>query len=338
MITGQYVRKGHERAVKLALNGIMREMNGPMKEVEQELRTMFSDASGEAQKVALHLVKGGGKRVRPLMTLLGARLFSENAEPAVPIAVAAEMIHMATLVHDDVIDRADTRRGRETVSARWGEHTAVLAGDALLARALVILVDRATPQVVRIMSDMIYRMCEGEIAQQNAMFDPNQTEEAYFRRIEKKTALFFAACCQAGGLIQGASQGEATALWNYGLNIGMAFQIVDDLLDMTAAEDVLGKPVGSDLASGVLTLPILYLMAQSEAPDWVRVSLSEPPISREEVQDILALVRGNGALDYTESVAASFIAKAKDQLLDLPAGDVNDLLGVVAEGVLTRQF
>src|SRR5690625_3461380 len=174
MITGQYVRKGHERAVKLALNGIMREMNGPMKEVEQELRTMFSDASGEAQKVALHLVKGGGKRVRPLMTLLGARLFSENAEPAVPIAVAAEMIHMATLVHDDVIDRADTRRGRETVSARWGEHTAVLAGDALLARALVILVDRATPQVVRIMSDMIYRMCEGEIAQQNAMFDPNQ--------------------------------------------------------------------------------------------------------------------------------------------------------------------
>ena len=198
--------------MKLALDGIMREMSGPMNEVERELRAMFADASGEAQEVALHLVEGGGKRVRPLMTLLGARLFSEDAGPAVPIAVAAEMIHMATLVHDDVIDKAETRRGRETVNARWSDHTAVLAGDALLARALVLLVDRTTPEVVRIMSDMVYRMCEGEIAQQNSMFDIDQSEETYLQRIEKKTALFFAACCQTGGLIQGASPSEANAL------------------------------------------------------------------------------------------------------------------------------
>lgn len=324
--------------MKLALDGIMREMSGPMNEVERELRAMFADASGAAREVALHLVEGGGKRVRPLVTLLGARLFSEDAGPAVPIAVAAEMIHMATLVHDDVIDKAETRRGRETVNARWSDHTAVLAGDALLARALVLLVDRTTPEVVRIMSDMVYRMCEGEIAQQNSMFDLEQSEEAYLRRIEKKTALFFAACCQTGGLIQGASPSEANALWNYGLNIGMAFQIVDDMLDITAAEEVLGKPVGSDLASGVLTLPVIYLISQKEVPEWVRETLSSPPLSPEHVQDIIELVRGNGALDYTESVAASFIAKAKNHLLDLPAGEVNDFLGVVADGVLTRQF
>lgn len=187
----------------------MREVGEPLQQVEDALKASFRDASHEAQEVALHLVKSGGKRVRPLMALLAARLFGTDVSAAVPVAVASEMIHMATLVHDDVIDDAATRRGNPTVNNVWNGHVAVLAGDALLAKALVILVDETQPQIVRIMADMIYRTCEGEIAQHSSIFDLKQTEAAYFSRIEKKTALFFAACCEAGALANGASpEGE----------------------------------------------------------------------------------------------------------------------------------
>ncbi len=144
----------------------------------------------QTREVILHLAESGGKRVRPMLSLLSAQFFSKDPRPAVPVGIASEMIHMATLVHDDVIDRAETRRGRKTVNQIWGNHVSVLAGDALLAKALVILVDETSSEVVRIMSDMIYRMCEGEIAQHATLHDMYQDDDDYFDRIEKKTALF----------------------------------------------------------------------------------------------------------------------------------------------------
>ena len=208
----------------------------------------------------MHLAESGGKRVRPVLSLLSAASLRGEPEPAIPVAVAAEMIHMATLVHDDVIDRAETRRGRKTVNQIWGNHVSVLAGDALLAKALIILVERTSGEIVRIMSDMIYRMCEGEIAQHASQHDMYQEEQEYFDRIEKKTALFFAACCKAGALMGGASAEQAEALWRYGRHLGMAFQVVDDLLDVSAEAQVVGKPVGNDLRSGILTLPVLHTL------------------------------------------------------------------------------
>src|SRR5690606_33595589 len=250
----------------------------------------------------------------------------------------AEMIHVATLVHDDVIDGAATRRGRPTVNNLWNAQVAVLTGDTLLAKALVLLVDRTSPRIVRIMSDMIYRMCEGEIAQHASAFDPNQTEQDYFERIEKKTALFFAACCEAGALVNGATDEQAAAARAYGRNIGMAFQVIDDLLDVTASPEVLGKPVGSDLAAGVLTLPVLHVLGQPATEQWVHDVIANPPLSPDEIERILTLIRNNGTIEYTQSVAGAFVRQAKEELTRLPDGPARRLLASVADLVVERDF
>lgn len=324
--------------VKEALVDIMNVVGEPLQKVEEELQAALSDASGPTQEVAMHLIKGGGKRARPMMTLLAARLFGEDLTRAIPVAAAAEMIHVATLVHDDVIDGATTRRGRPTVNSVWNGQVAVLTGDTLLAKALVLLVDRTSPRIVRIMADMIYRMCEGEIAQNASTFDTNQTEQDYYDRIEKKTALFFAACCEAGALVNGATDEQAAAARSYGRNIGMAFQVIDDLLDVTASPEVLGKPVGSDLAAGVLTLPVLHILGQPTTEPWVHETIANPPLSPEGVERILALIRNNGTIEYTQSVAGAFVRQAKEELNRLPEGPARTLLDSVADLVVQRDF
>jgi len=310
-----------------------------MLQVEAGLRDALQDASPQTREVMLHLAESGGKRVRPMLSLLSAQYFSKDPRPAVPVGIASEMIHMATLVHDDVIDRAETRRGRKTVNQIWGNHVSVLAGDALLAKALVILVDETSSEVVRIMSDMIYRMCEGEIAQHASLHDMYQDDQDYFDRIEKKTALFFAACCQAGALMGGAEPEQAGAMWAYGRHLGMAFQVVDDLLDVSADAEVVGKPVGNDLRSGVLTLPILHLLRsqgyQGEAASLVAKGAEMTPA---DIDRVLELVRENGAVDYAYKVAQSFVEQAKAALEELPSNETQALLRQIADGVLTRTF
>ncbi|HEX6971159.1 MAG TPA: polyprenyl synthetase family protein [Limnochordia bacterium] len=312
---------------------------GPsLEEVEERLRRVLAEARTQAGRIGQHLVDSGGKRVRPMITLIAARQFSDDLTPAIPVAVAAELIHMATLVHDDVIDGAELRRGQKTVNALWGNHVAVLMGDLLLARALVLLVSESTPEVVRIMSDMIYQMCQGEIAQDLKVDDLDQQEAEYFDRIEKKTALFFAACCEAGAHVAGATPEEARRMASYGRNLGMAFQVTDDLLDVSAEEDVIGKPVGNDLASGILTLPVLYLLHHPTYRSDVRNLLSGGRPGRDQIDAVLQLARRNGALDYTREVAARFADRAKSDLGAVRDGPMTDLLHRFAEAVLTRSF
>lgn len=312
---------------------------GPyLQAVEQGLRAAMDDSGQETRAIALHLIESGGKRIRPIMTLLSGRVFGQDVSRVVPVGVAAEMIHMATLVHDDVIDEASTRRGRPTVNSRWGNHSAVLAGDCLLARALVILVDTGRPEIVRIMSDMILRMCDGEIQQKASLGRLDQTEEDYFRRIEKKTALFFAACCQSGALIQGATAEQAHALKEYGRNIGMAFQVVDDLLDVSGEAEVVGKPVGNDLAAGIVTLPVIYLLQREGMRERVASILGEGPASSDRVRAVLELVRSNGAIEYSRQVAVRFARKAQEHLLALPDCEGRDLLARIADELLERAY
>lgn len=311
----------------------------PLREVEHGIRSALADASPEAQNLTRHLTEGGGKRVRPTLALLAGRLFSDRLSPVVPVGVASELIHMATLVHDDVIDRAATRRGRKSVNYVWGNHVSVLAGDALLARALVILVEGASPVIVHTMSDMIYRMCEGEIAQHAMLRNVRQTEADYYDRIEKKTALFFAACCKSGALAAGASAEQSESLWTYGRNLGMAFQVVDDLLDVAAEEQVVGKPVGHDVQSGVLTLPVLYLLRDPKYEGRAAAIIDKgDAMSQAEVQHLLSWVRENGAIDYTFNTAKRFSDEAKRALDGIPSGPATEILHELAERVLTREF
>lgn len=309
-----------------------------MQEVEANLRQVLSEGSPMAREISLHLAESGGKRVRPLMTLLAGRVFTSDLTPVIPVAAAAELIHMATLVHDDVIDEASTRRGRPTINNRWGNLISVLTGDMLLARALVQLVDSAGPEIVKIMADMVARMCEGEITQNLTLHDLDQNEADYFDRIEKKTALFFAACCEAGARVAGAGPEEARALGRFGRHLGMAFQIIDDVLDVSGEASVVGKPVGQDLASGVLTLPILHSLHSTEEGAQIRGWLNQAPLTPVQVDEVLAIVRRNGAIDYAYSVAADFARQAKEEMAVLPAGRGRELLESVVDYTLQRRF
>ncbi|HEY8426072.1 MAG TPA: polyprenyl synthetase family protein [Limnochordales bacterium] len=289
-----------------------------------------------AAKTSLHLLHAGGKRIRPVVTLLAGRVFGAPDEAVVPIAAAAEMIHMATLVHDDVIDGARSRRGRPTVNAIWGDYPAVLTGDFMLARAMSIIVDHGHPRVLKVMSDMIFEMCEGEIAQHEAKGRLDLTEQEYLRRIGKKTARFFQACSESGALLAGASPAHVRAMGQFGYNLGMAFQVVDDLLDMTGDERTMGKPVGSDLAQGVLTLPVIYLLQREEYRDRVASRLQVLPPSPQDIQAILQLVRQNGALHYTQEVAWQYARKAMESLAAIPPGEASDLLREMVGALGTR--
>lgn len=315
------------------------EVVGPyLEQVERQLHLAAEESGREMGEITRHMVNSGGKRIRPIMTLLSARVFSDDVADTVPVAAAAELIHMATLAHDDVIDEAATRRGSATVNARWDNHSAVLAGDAMLAKALVMLVDHGGSAIVRIMAEMVRLMCDGEIEQKASLARVDQTEAEYYSRIEKKTALFFAACCEAGALHQGAETHQVHALSEYGRNMGMAFQIVDDLLDVGGTADVVGKPVGNDLAAGVLTLPVLYVLRDERVGPAVADTLRKGDLTRAEIDDVLAVVREHGGVEYSRDAAKSFAGRAQDHLHTLPESSGRELLGQVAEELLRRVY
>ncbi|HEY8486418.1 MAG TPA: polyprenyl synthetase family protein [Limnochordales bacterium] len=297
-----------------------------LERVERLLEEVLSATEGLGATTSLHLLRAGGKRIRPLLTLLSARIFGGRDDDVVPIAAAAEMIHMATLVHDDVIDHAPTRRGRPTVNAIWGNYPAVLTGDFMLARAMSLIVDQGNPRVLKIMSDMIYEMCEGEIAQHQFKGRLDQTQQDYFRRIGKKTARFFQACCESGAILGGASSHHVQAMGVFGYQLGMAFQVVDDLLDVVGDEVEMGKPAGSDLAEGVFTLPVLYLLEQPAYRERVAELLREFPPAGAAIRQVLRMVRDNGAVRYTEEVARRFIDQALAALGQVPDGVASRLL------------
>ncbi|HET7559820.1 MAG TPA: polyprenyl synthetase family protein [Limnochordia bacterium] len=319
-----------------SLETVLSTVAEPLAAVERALARAFDDAEPLAAEIAQHLLQSGGKRVRPLMVLLFAHLFTDEVDRAVPIAAAAEMIHMATLVHDDVIDEAKTRRGRPTAGHAWGSQAAVLTGDMLLARALITLVDHSEARVVRLMSDMIFRMCEGEIAQNRGLFDLDQTEATYLARIRKKTADFFAACCEAGALAGGAQAEAAQCAAEFGLHMGIAFQIIDDLLDVEGDAAVVGKPVGNDLRSGVLTLPVLRAFADHKEAARARSWLSQRSLTPEQVDQLLVWVRETDGCEYARTQALAHAEQATAALGRLPSGPIRDLLGDLSGVLLTR--
>lgn len=304
--------------------------------VERQLEEVLAATEGLAAHTSLHLLKAGGKRVRPMVTILSGRVFGADEQELVQIAAAAEMIHMATLVHDDVIDRTATRRGRPTVHAIWGDYPAVLTGDFMLARAMSLIVDAEHPRVLKVMSDMIYEMCEGEIAQHEAKGRLDLTEGEYLRRIGKKTARFFQACAESGALLGGAPASMVRVMGHFGYSLGMAFQVVDDLLDLTGDERRMGKPVGSDLCEGILTLPVIYLLQHPSYRPRVAPLLEEVPPPPDAVRTIVHLVRRNGALRYTEDVARRYTSRAFEMLERLPPGEPVRLLGEMVHALAGR--
>ncbi len=235
-----------------------------LERVEAKMRGIASGAYAPLAAAFLQLLGSGGKRLRPALALAAYNLFEQPAsEKAVAVAAAVEMLHNATLVHDDLIDNALVRRGITTLNAQWNKGATVLAGDYLFARAAGFAAETENVPVVQLFADTLRIIVEGELRQLFSSRQWDQPQEAYYPRIFAKTASLFASATKSGALLAGASEDEVQALYDYGKDLGMAFQIVDDILDYTGEESTLGKPVGGDLRQGIVTLPFFYFLQKT---------------------------------------------------------------------------
>jgi len=280
--------------------------------VEEALRGAVRSDDAYLTEVASHLIVAGGKRVRPLFAIASACAAGEAAalDDVIQGGVSVELVHLGSLYHDDVIDEAPTRRTVESVNARWGNLTAILAGDFLLARASEIAASLGT-EVAGLLAATIGRLCEGEVAELRTAYNVERTEDAYLSAIEGKTASLFATACRIGAIVGGLPRPDVDALTRFGLAYGMAFQIVDDVLDVTATAEELGKPAGHDLVEGVYNLPVLRALAGS---DDGLVDLLGAPIEGVELDKALAIIRSDGAVTSSMATAREYAAKSIGEL------------------------
>ena len=306
--------------------------------LEAELLSVIHSPVELIKNISDHLVQAGGKRLRPALYLVCARSKSVNEAQIMPMAAAIELIHMATLVHDDVIDNASTRRGKPTANARWDNHASVLTGDFLLAKAFSIVATNVNNNMLKVLTDVMCSMCEGEILQDQDTFDPDQSEDQYLIRIAKKTADFIAASCELGGMSADLSQAEVEALKKFGYSIGMAFQITDDILDITASSEQIGKPAGNDLRQGIVTLPVIYALKNSERKSELREIILNRVPTEAAVKVGLKIVHDTAAVEYSYQRVADYLCEARSVLpQSIPSG-LRECLLEVADFVGLRKY
>src|SRR5665647_252857 len=286
--------------------------------VEERLIHSIDTELPELDQAATHLVKAGGKRLRPAFALLVAKLYADSIEPVIPMAVALELVHMATLVHDDVVDNSRLRRGQPTVKNVWGNRISIYAGNYVFAKSLCLVAEYQRSDLLKVLADASMRICEGEIRQMLSCYNIHQGIKDYMRRIERKTALLISVSCQLGAMLSQAPEAEIKALKKYGYYLGMAFQITDDILDFVADEEILGKPVGSDIRQGVITLPAIYALKYGNQREQLSKLLSSPELCIKEAEQIIGLITESDGMDYAYHVSRRFAAKARQQLDLLP--------------------
>ena len=292
-------------------------------------------------RMARYIQASGGKRVRPALLLMAARMSGYRGERPVIFASAVEFIHTATLVHDDVIDGSELRRGRLAMHSRWGNNMTVLLGDYLYIRAMeVALTYDDAIAIVRLLCDVTRRMIEGEIYQLTKVGATDITEEEYFEIIRRKTAYLFSGAAEIGGLLGDIDEERQVALRGYGFNLGVAFQLIDDVLDFTADRAALGKPVGGDLREGKVTLAAIHLLRregrESRAHDIVRSVVETGEIGTEEWRELVGLLRERHAIQYAYDAAMEYATAAKQCLEAFPPSPERTVLGVLPDFVLAR--
>jgi len=306
--------------------------------VEAELNRYAVDSATLLGETSSHLVAAGGKRLRPVFVLLSGKLFGGAPDRLVHLAVAVELFHMATLVHDDVIDEADLRRKLPTVRAEWGDAIALCTGDYLFAQALLIMAKYSDEQISRILAEVCMGMCRGEIEQIDTAGRIDQSVRTYLRRIKRKTALLFSACCLIGAMASGADPSSAWHMKQHGYYLGMAFQITDDILDFEGSEDVFGKPVGSDLRQGIFTLPAIYALNDRRLGPQLAGLIFKQDKEESDWEDALIMIRQSGALDQARMLCHRYIQKAGQQLVTLPDLKERHILAALTEFVEKRTF
>ncbi|MFC1872471.1 polyprenyl synthetase family protein [Chloroflexota bacterium] len=282
-----------------------------------------------------YLFRAFGKGIRPAVTLLAGKFYDYNLEYLLPMAVSVELMHTATLVHDDAIDNSEVRRGQATINRLWGNDIAILLGDYLFARAGEFVADTCTPRVIKLFSHTLAVISSGEINQYQSAFNADQTREEYFRRIFRKTASLFSLATEAGAVLSRAPEEGVTALREFSENMGIAFQVVDDILDFIGNEQILGKPVGSDLSQGTLTLPAIMFLERSPKDNPVRKLFDTRDVSL--VPEVIAAVRDTTIIDECYQVAGEYSEAAKEYIARLPKCVAGEAFTMLADYLLRRE-
>jgi len=306
--------------------------------VEEELLAYTRSGITPISEIGEYLLNAGGKRLRPALLLLTAKMLGEVSPMAIRMGAVVEFIHNATLVHDDIIDAADTRRGRPSANSHWGNSMTVLAGDWLYMQSFAVALGEKNLEVLNTLIDITQKMVEGELLQLTYLGRSEVTERQLLDIVERKTAYLFSGCTKLPALAAGMNHGSAERLADIGKSLGMAFQLVDDLLDLTSTQDVLGKPVASDLKEGKLTLPVLFAIRDANREDTLKVRrvLDERDFRSVDRAEILRLVERSDGLNRTRKLAEDYARRAIQMLEEFPASIYRDAIVRIPEFILNR--
>ena len=309
-----------------------------LNEVEAKIQTHLDSHAPLIHTVADHILSSGGKRIRPLLLILSARLFGYVENHYLLLGSLIEFIHTATLLHDDVIDEADMRRGKPSAKRVWGNQASILVGDYLYSQAMALIASFHNHSINEIMADACRKMAEGEVLQLCANSQPDLTEEAYLKIIEYKTATLVAASCKVGAIIGGASVEEQAALSRFGFNLGMAFQLADDRLDYSADQARLGKSLGQDIRQGMITLPLLHLLqtCSSSEQSWLKDKIQSHAVDDQELERILELMKAQGSLAYATTRAREYIEASALDLAPFPDSPAKRSLAIASSYMVNR--
>lgn len=311
-------------------------LNADLQLVEKELEAAIHADSTVLTEASLHLLQSGGKRIRPILVMLAAKFGNYDIHVVKYVAATLELIHSASLIHDDVVDDANLRRGSSTIKAKWDNRVAMYTGDYIFARALEIMSVIDNPLAHKILANTMVELCVGEIEQIKDKFNFEQNLRIYFRRIKRKTALLIASSCQLGAITAGVDEKIHQKLFKFGYYVGMSYQIIDDILDFTASEEELGKPAGSDLLQGNITLPVLFAMKDSALKALIKTV--HDGTSKEDMLAIIKAIKASGAIEQAKKVSETYLNKAFNELEGLPANKARKALSQIARNIGKRKF
>lgn len=318
---------------------VIRIIKDDLDKLEDSIDSLLTTRVAFIKDVVHHLIRSGGKRVRPILVILSSKLCGCHNDDPLPYAAIVEFIHTATLLHDDVVDNAETRRGNATANTVWGNESTVLVGDFLFSKSFDLMVANQNPEILKVMSKATTDLAEGEILELLKTSDAHTTEEEYFEVIEAKTAVLLSAACEVGALLGGVDQKKRAALRDFGYHIGMAFQLTDDLLDYVSSNRILGKDTGRDLKEGKVTLPLIKALksASAEEKQFIEQTLTKPRITVKDFQRTKNIIMKYDGLGYTAGISKDHIDAAKELMDVFPDSPYRKALIDLADYIIARE-
>ncbi|MGD8370306.1 MAG: polyprenyl synthetase family protein [Syntrophobacterales bacterium] len=307
--------------------------------IEEEINKNLQSSVPLIALVSRYIIRSGGKRLRPLLMVLAARLLNYKGDDQYALSIVFEYLHAATLLHDDVVDNAELRRGQPSANTLWGNAAVVLVGDFLLATSFFLSVLSGNLKILRVLSETTTSMAEGEVLQLINSGNLEVSEQDYIEVITRKTAILISAACQIGAILGDASEEREEAMRRFGLNLGIAFQLRDDFLDYTGSEAEFGKPVGKDLQEGKITLPLIRALKSSDNKDRHRLVdlITSDSIQEETFAEVKQIIKRYEGLDYTDQLASHYITEAKSALAIFPPSPTRESLLEIADYVVARR-